>query len=137
MRVLLIVSGLLFSVSAFSAESAKQTGYLVKTVFEYQDKNKTSKSESSFIIDAKNNAWTTLTEPKDGIALLGRVATSDSDSLRMEYIVVDTNQKNAVISTPAIYAVLGEPAKIEVGESDGKKVSVSILAKPTEYKSKH
>jgi hypothetical protein len=137
MQSLLAFIGLIISMSILQAGAVEQKGFLVKTAFEYQAKNKTSKSESTFILDAKNKGWTTLTEPKDGIALLGRVTSSDAKSLQMEYIVVDTNQKNAVISTPAIQALLGKAANIEVGQPNGEKVRVSLLAEPTKYMKKN
>ncbi|MBY0314566.1 MAG: hypothetical protein K2Q26_03540 [Bdellovibrionales bacterium] len=137
MRALFACISLAFPLAAIQVNAAEQKGFLVKTAFEYQGKDKTSKSESTFILDAKNKAWTTLTEPKDGIALLGRMTSSSSKSIEMEYIVVDTTQKNAVISTPAIKALLGELAKIEVGEKNSGKVSVSLLAQPTAYTSKN
>lgn len=136
MRIFAALIGLIVSVSVTQAFAGKQKGFLVKTGFEYKGKNTTSKSESTFILDAKNKTWTALSEPKDGIALLGRVTASDAKSLQMEYIVVDTNQKSAVISTSAIRAVWGEVAKIEVGQLEGEKILVSLLATPTEYTGK-
>lgn len=82
-----------------------------------------------------NKGWTTLTEPKNGVALLGRVVKSDKETLQFEYIVVDTTKNNVVISTPAIIAKLGEKAEITVG-TETEKVAISLLATPNEYSAK-
>jgi type II secretory pathway component GspD/PulD (secretin) len=126
---LICVFNVVFGTSALASE---HKGFLIKTEFNYQGKNKGAKSESSFVLDSSNKSWTTLATPKDGIALLGRVASNDTKFLEMEYIVVDTNEKNAVISTPAIRAKLGEVARIKVGSSELESVQVSLLATPAE-----
>ena len=133
MRTVLSLIGLFLIAAVVHAKTGDSKGFLIKTVFDYQAKEKTSKSEATLILDAKNKTWTTLLPPKNGIALLGRLAESDSKSIQMEYIVVDTNQNNAVISTPRITALLGETASIELGTS-GEKVMVSLLATATTYK---
>lgn len=137
MRSLFALVVLAGSISVLPAGANEQKGFLIQTTFEYQAKNRISKSDSTFILDAKNRAWTALTEPNDGVALLGRVTSSDSKSLQMEYLVVDTNQKNAVISTPAIHTLLGEAAKIEVGQSNGDTIRVSLIAESTAYTSEN
>jgi hypothetical protein len=88
-----------------------------------------AKAEKGFLIK------TSLTEPKGGVALLGRMVEADAKSLHMEYMVVDTNQKNAITSTPAIVALLKEPASVGMENNDGGKATVGILATPTEYTS--
>jgi len=133
MRIILGIVWFFLVGAVVHAKSGESKGFLIKTAFEYQAKKTTFKSEATFILDEKNKAWTTLIPPKDGIALLGRLIGSDARSIHMEYIVVNTNQKNAVISTPGINANLGETASIEIG-TDSDKVIVGLLATPTTYK---
>ena len=115
----------------------KQTGFKIETAFDYRNSGKKITSQSTFILAKDHNTWTTLTEPKSGVALLGRVVKSEEKSLHFEYIVVDTTKNNAVISTPAIIANLGEKAEITVGSNaDQEKVAISLLATETEYTSK-
>jgi hypothetical protein len=132
MRCLLGLTVVFFSMQSFAKEV--QNGFKIESEFTYESSLKKMKSKSEFILAANHKAWTTLAQPKDGVALLGRVTSSDKKSISLEYIVVDTSQANAVISTPAIIARLGEKAQIEVGSNDSKeKVVVSLLATRTEY----
>lgn len=117
--------------------ATKQNGFKVETTFDYHNSGKEIKSQSTFILAKENKTWTTLIEPKSGVALLGRVVKSDKKSLHFEYIVVDTTKNNAVISTPAIIANLGEKAEITVGSNaEQDKVAISLLATETEYTNK-
>ena len=131
MNLLLCILGISLSHAAVQ----KQNGFLLKTIFEYKANNKITKSESSFILDAKNKTWTTLTPPKDGITLLGRMMDSNAKSIGFEYIVVNTNEKNSVISTPQMIARIGENATLEMNIPNKEKISISLMASPTEYES--
>ena len=125
---------LIFALPVFSIP---QKGFKIDTQFDFQIDQKKVASKSTFILPENNKTWTSLTEPKNGVALLGRVVKSDKDSLHLEYIVVDTTSKNVVISTPAIVARLGEKAEISLGSDSSKdKVAISLLAVPTEYTEK-
>lgn len=126
---------LISSTNLWGAQNQK--GFKIETNFDYQNSGKEIKSQSTFILAKDNKIWTSLTEPKNGVALLGRVVKSDKKSLHFEYIVIDTTKNNAVISTPAIIANLGEKAEITVGSnSDQEKVAISLLATETEYTTK-
>lgn len=115
----------------------KQMGFKIETALDYQNSGKEIKSQSTFILAKDSKIWTTLTEPKNGVALLGRVVKSDEKSLHFEYIVVDTTKSNVIISTPAINANFGEKAEITVGsDADQEKVTISLLATETTYTSK-
>jgi type II secretory pathway component GspD/PulD (secretin) len=110
-------------------------GFKVETQFNYSKNGEKIASNSSFILAENNKTWNTLAEPKNGVALLGRIVKSDKATLQLEYIVVDTTKNNAVISTPAIIAKLGEKAEITVG-TDTETVAISLLATATEYSTK-
>ncbi len=107
-------------------------GFKIETQFEYSNNDKSMTSKGEFILAENNKSWTTLTEPKNGVALLGRVAKSDKTGLRFEYIVVDTTKNNAVISTPMIITKMGQKAEVTMS-TETEKIVISLLATPTEY----
>lgn len=118
----------------FSSVTAtyKSKGFKMETQFNYSNNEVKVASKSSIILDENNKTWNTLTEPKKGVALLGRIVKSDKTTLQLEYIIVNTTKNNAVVSTPAIIAILGEKAEINVG-TNHETVVISLLATPTEY----
>lgn len=112
-----------------------QKGLKVDTQFSYSENGKKQSTKSTMIIAADNKTWNTLTEPKEGVALLGRVTQVDQNSIQMEYIVVDTKKNNAVISTPMMIAKPGQTSEITIGESTDQ-IAITFLGTPTEYKVK-
>lgn len=135
MRRFAFAASLVLATLALHAQAASETrnGLLIKTSFTYESEGKSSKSESSFILDEQNKAWTNLVPPKNGVALLGRMVSKSAGNLHMEYIVVDTTKGNSVISTPAIVAMLGEPAEVGMTAPNGPTIAVGLLATPTTY----
>lgn len=120
------------SVSSPTSEQSKESGYLFETQFEVKTGNKTVTSTSKIVVPKGSKHWTTLTEPKKGIALLGRIMTQTDKTIGMEYIVVDTTKKNAVLSTPQIVTNLGQ--KAEISSFDGKeRVKITLTATETEF----
>lgn len=125
----------MFSLCLASANlnaAPKKTGYLIKSDFAFTTSGKEIKSQSEFIMSEDNKIWTSLVEPKNGVALLGRIVKTDKDAIHMEYIVVDITRPNVVISTPSIIARLGEKAEMSVN-GNSEEVKVGLLAKKTEY----
>jgi hypothetical protein len=114
------------------AETNINKGFKVETHFDYSNNGKKIASKNSFILAEDNKTWNTLAEPKNGVALLGRIVKSDKTTLQLEYIVVDTTKNNAVISTPAIIAKWGKKAELTI-EAGAETVAISLLATPTEY----
>lgn len=134
-KVIITILLLMSSTQLWGAQS--QQGFKIDTHFEFKNSDKDIKAQSTFILAKDNNTWTTLTEPEEGVVLLGRVVKSEKKSLHIEYIVIDTTQSPAVISTPAFVANLGERAEITAGsKADQKKVAISLLATETEYTNK-
>ncbi len=114
----------------------KQMGFRIESAFSYQKSGQMIKSQSDFILAEESKIWTTLIEPKNGVAVLGRVVKADKKSLHIEYLVVDTTKSNAVISTPEIITNFGEKAEITMGsDADPVKVVISLLATQTEFTS--
>lgn len=111
--------------------AAEPKGYLITTSFEYQIANKTTKSESTIILDMENpQRWNTLVPPRNGVSLLGKLVAIEGDSLTMEYLVVDANRGDAIISSPSIVATVGKEATTETA-SKSERVLVGIKAIPT------
>jgi hypothetical protein len=126
--VLALIATTLLGTVSFAATTSIR-GITVKTTFQYQNKNKSAATESTLVVDPDSKTWMTVAPPKDGIALLARIAESDSKTVQLEYIVVDTQQANAVVSAPQLKVNLGEAAKIEVAGRDDL-VQLTLLATP-------
>src|SRR5436190_2211515 len=96
-------------------------GYELKTSFEYANGARTVKSETTIVIDDKNMTWMTLSPPKNGLALIGRVVGHHAKRIDIEYVVVDTeNPTSAVIVSPTIKAIIGEKANLVINEPKGE-----------------
>ena len=120
------------SLPLFAATPNK--GYKIETEFSYSQNGHTTHSKSEFILAKETKTWTTLTKPKDGVVLLARIVSQKEPSIGLEYIVVDTKQENAVVSTPMILATLGERSEISVGMTDtNSEVKIGLKAESTEY----
>jgi hypothetical protein len=116
--------------TSFAAAQAK--GFAIKTQFQYSDAKKKIDTQKTFMLDEKSTTWNTMADPKDGIALLGRLVKSEKDALQFEYIVVDTTRDNSIISTPVMITKPGVEAKISLG-SEKEKVTIALKATPTDY----
>lgn len=124
--------GITHSASAAQSKKASEPGFLIQTELAYESNSHEIKTGKELILPESNRTWTPLTTPKDGVTLLGRLAEVRPDTIKMEYILVDTRIESAVISTPAIIARLNEKAEIGMN-SDKSKVSVSLKAKRTTF----
>jgi len=138
MRLTMIVLALLITVSAY-ASPEKRNGFLIKSDLNYSYGDKQVKKSQEFIMDDSLNSWTTLTDLKGGVLLLGKRVKADKETIHMEFIVVDTNKTpNGVLSTPSIIARLGEPAHITIEgnrENKKEKIAFTLTATRTEYNS--
>ncbi|MBI1862416.1 MAG: hypothetical protein HYR96_16000 [Deltaproteobacteria bacterium] len=114
--------------------SKTENGFLIKTVLSYTSSSGVIESEREFILPKNNTSWNTLVDPKNGVALIGRLVKSDKKSIHIEYMILDTKKANAIISTPSIAALLGESAEIGT-QTDTEQISIKFLASRTEYKS--
>ncbi|OFZ53401.1 MAG: hypothetical protein A2428_10035 [Bdellovibrionales bacterium RIFOXYC1_FULL_54_43] len=130
--IVALFAGTVHSASAAQNKKASEPGFLIQTELAYESNSKEIKTGKEFILPESNRTWTPLTTPKDGVTLLGRLTEVKPDTIKMEYILVDTRTDNAVISTPAIIAPLNEKAEIGMN-SDKSKVSVSLKAKRTTF----
>jgi hypothetical protein len=129
MRALLLLCPLVVaSIAHGKAVDAK--GFYLKTAFEYQTADKTTKTETTSMLDSSYKGWTTLVPPKDGVTLLGKLAEGENKTLNVEYMVIDTNRQNTIVSTSSVIAKIGESAKIETADSRGQRVSVQLVATP-------
>ncbi len=128
MRALLLLSFLFVSVAHGKAVDAK--GFYLKTAFEYQTADKITKAETTQMLDSNYKGWTTLIPPKDGVTLLGKLAEGENKTINVEYMVIDTNRPNALVSSPSVVARIGESARIETADSRGQRVSVQLIATP-------
>lgn len=119
-----------------SYAAVKNEGYLINTNLKYTTASKKEISASKeFILPADNKGWVTLTDFKNNVVLLGRALKADKETIHLEYMLIDGNQKpNVVVSTPSIVAIFNEPTSIRVGEQGEKPtLSLSVVAKKTEY----
>jgi hypothetical protein len=129
MRALLLLCPLVVA-SIASGKAADAKGFYLKTAFEYQTGDKTTKAENTSVLDANYKGWTTLVPVKDGVTLLGKLIENENKTVQVEYMVIDTNRPNALVSTPTVTARPGESAKIESVDSRGQRVSVQLVATP-------
>jgi hypothetical protein len=116
--------------SALKPKLLEIQAYDIKTSFEYNANGHHDKTDSSIAINDKNNAWMTLSPPKGGVTLLGRVAKMTAKIVELEYIVIDTNLKNPIVVTPGIKAVIGQKANLVINEPRGEKIMISAFARP-------
>ena len=133
MRIILIAFFLGFP---FARAGIKQTGLKIDTTFAYHSKVQNFKTSGSFVLVENYKGWTTLIPPKEGIALLGKVANRRADTVELEYIVIDTSKNFAVISTPGIVTRLDSKAEMTVA-GDNEEIQVSLLATQVEYETKN
>jgi hypothetical protein len=129
MRAFLFLCPLVVA-SIASGKAADAKGFYLKTAFEYQTGEKTTKTENTSVLDANYKGWTTLVPPKDGVTLLGKLIENENKTVQVEYMVIDTNRPNALVSTPSVIARPGEAAHIESVDSRGQRVSVQLIATP-------
>jgi hypothetical protein len=128
MRTLLLICPLVLA-SIAHGKAADAKGFYLKTAFEYQSGDKTTKTESASVLDANYKGWTTLVPPKDGVTLLGKLVENENKTIQVEYMVIDTNRPNALVSSPSVVAKVGESATIESQDNRGR-VSVQMVATP-------
>lgn len=101
----------------------------IATNFEMKTAKTTINTSGTMIVDPTKPQWITLVPPKDGVALLGRVAKLVGKVATMEFMVVDTNQTEAMTSNAKIVAKLGQQAQISQGPTDSDptlKIAVTV-----------
>lgn len=101
----------------------------IATNFEMKTKKTTINTSGTMIVDPSKAQWITLVPPKDGVALLGRVAKLEGKTATMEFMVIDTNQTEALKSNAKIVARLGEQAQIAQGPTESEptlKIAVTV-----------
>lgn len=137
MRYSFVLGLALLSSNSLLASSSSKSGFLINTKLSFQSGERKVETTKEFILPEDSKAWVTLTDSNKGVVLLGRKGNSDKKSIQMEYILIDSERKpNGVISTPSIRALLGEEAKIAIGDNDskGESISISLMARATDYK---
>ena len=130
--ILFVLTFCCFANAVDSTTQGLHQGFLIKSELIYTVNGAEMKSHRELILSNKNRSWNTLVNAKDGIALLGKILRSDHKSIQVEYLLVDTNQANAVITTPSIMALLGEKTEISA-KSDVLEFTVKLLATKTDY----
>jgi hypothetical protein len=133
MRSVFLSLFLLFPSSAYT--DIPPESLTIQTQLTYRGPSKKDISVSKeMVIPIGNTQWLPLTDAKDQVVLLGRIAQTDGTALKVEYMLIDGHQKpSSVVSTPTILARLGEPAEISVADSKQKSnFSISLTAKKTE-----
>lgn len=132
MLIVMVLSGL--STAASIPNQKTQQGFLIKSELVYTANGEEIKSNREFILPQNNKSWNTLVDPKNGVAVLGRMVKADQKSIHLEYMIVDTKKPNAIISTPSIGALLGENAEIST-KGDTEQFTIKLLASRTDFTS--
>jgi hypothetical protein len=102
------------------------TNFMLKTA------KSTIDTSGTMIIDPTKPRWVTLVPPKDGIALLGRVAKLEGKIATLEFMVVDTNKTEALQSNSSIVTELGKQAQIAQGPTaDEPTMKIAVTVEKT------
>ena len=105
------------------------SGLIIEANFKYEAAKKRLTTRRKVFLDRGQHTWFNLTLPKEGVLLLARMITRDETKVSMEYLIIDTDRADAILSTEAINTPLNEPTTITIDRS-GEKISLSILMKP-------
>jgi hypothetical protein len=125
MKYLILFSLCLLPISAFCSISGD--GYLINSKIEYFNGKKTIKVEKDLILPTSNKNWTTLTDMKDGLILLGRRVPAETKGFRFEYIVLDTNKSpNGVVSLPVIVSPTDEAKNVNIEKAIGASGNIKL-----------
>jgi len=134
------LSSILFLlITPFASFAAETGGLLVKSELTYvSGKREVRKAQESILSDSMKS-WTSLTDIKDGVLLLGRMVKTSDQLVEMEFIVVDTlATPNRVVATPSIISPMGQPSKISVESNNDRgvpeKIEVSLTASRTKFR---
>lgn len=104
----------------------------IATNFQLKTAKSTIDSTGTLIVDPTKPQWVTLVPPKEGVALLGRVAKLEGKIATMEFMVIDTNQTEAMKSNSRIVAKLGQQAVIEQGPTkDDPTLKIAVTVEKT------
>jgi hypothetical protein len=121
---------LAYTLSAHAEPPPSPVNIELKTDFQYQSDKKAFQTKTTTFIPANSHHWIALTKSINGVVVLGRVSNNENKAVKIEYILVNTEKDNAVISAPVIIANLEQRADLKV---DGKSeiIQISALAHET------
>ncbi len=101
----------------------------IATNFQLKTAKSTIDTSGTMIIDPTKPQWVTLVPPKEGVALLGRIAKLKGKIATLEFMVVDTNKTEALQSSATIVTALGKQAEISQGPTPDEptmKIAVTV-----------
>lgn len=105
-----------------------EKGVILKTSFEYKTNENSVKTEKRVFLADRESKWVNLSHPRDGVVLLGRMLKHDQANLEMEYLIVDTNRTDAVLTTPSITTPIGKKSIINL-DRPSEKITLSLISK--------
>lgn len=124
-------SGVLVAKNTPKRQEALATpGFSIATEFDFSNGAKKVKAERSLLVAEDSRSWQSLTKARDGILLLGRVVSADAAGITLEYLVLDTNRDDFVLSTPTMILKFGQKATMTLDNSRDR-ISITVLATPT------
>ncbi len=118
--------------SASNAPVAPKKAYSMTTEIDYKVGSKRVKQSSTMNIDDQNTGWSLAVPATNGVTVLGRIAKFDTETLQLEFLVLDADTKEVIMSAPRIVTLKGQQAEIS-SVSDTSKVSLTALVKPITY----
>lgn len=135
MRYLLLSSFLLASISFGYSSLTKSKGLLIDIEVSYQVDFKKRVLKNKFILKDGTKNWVTLIPPNDGVIVLGRPSSLSQETLKMEYILIDSKKKaESIFSTPVMVFNLDEKEYSKVSVKGEKlQFTIAVKAKNTVY----
>ena len=132
----LILLGAIFTSTIWGYSSLdKKKGLLFDIELVYKQNFKKVKLKNKFILAEGTQNWVTLIPPSKGVIVLGRPSQLTQDTLKMEYILIDTtSKKETVSSTPVMVIKLDEKEYSKlIMEGDKQTFSIALKAENTTY----
>lgn len=111
---------------AQSGGPPSQDGLRVTTELEFQTGGRTIRTERTVYLPRNSESWHQVTKPREGILLLGRIHSSGADSAVLEYLIIDANRDDFVLSAPKFKAKLNERAQMML-ESSKDQIRIQVL----------
>jgi hypothetical protein len=117
--------------SAFALEKAAHKGINIESAMTYTAPGRDVKSSRTFVWTPKQKGWIPMAEAKEGIALIGRVEDQGS-TLRIDDLLVDSNDSSGIVSIPAVVLKFGEKVQVKA-DSGQRHVVVNLMAKRVSF----
>ena len=100
----------------------------LKTELEYAGPKRRVKTVRTVHLSDEHSEWLSLTYPRDGVALVGRIKERGAGKVKFEYIIVDTSREDeGVISPPPLEVPIGQRLMVNL-DGQGTRITLHFEA---------